>query len=153
MTAFQIGDYQTARGFLARALAIQKDAQPVAELLETSRLVESRDPLAPRLAPSEQARRLAAGLDQVVTRLGECIARETAIGAFRPSAMEKLQSDARALRTAITPEALRSDPDLLHKGTELVFASEQMTNERCGAPHGFDHALLLIGRKHEASER
>ncbi len=150
-TAFDLGDYGKARRFLARALARDRTSQSAAELIETVRLIESRDPLAPNLRPAEQARRLSAALVQTLSRLQGCIAMQRASGAFGPSRLDKLRSAAEQSRPTITPDALRSDPELLHAGAELVFTIEEVTSEQCGAPRGFDHALLLIGRKHERS--
>lgn len=154
-TAFRLGDYRAAARYLAQALGVapKEDAPAVTTLLDVARKVESLDPLAPRISTAERLRRLSAALDRVAARLGSCIDAEKNGGAFGPLSLEKLQGDARAMRTAVTMNSLRRDPELLRAGADLVFALEETAAEWCGEPEGADRALLLAGRKHEGGER
>ena len=141
--AFQLGDYKTAEGYLSRAAALDKSATRAAQLLETTRLIQSSDPLAAHLPRSEQVRRLTAALAQAVSRVQQCPAMAT----------DPLRSQAETMLPKITPENLREDPELLAAGAELVFQIEEKSSQTCGQPVGLDEALLLAGRKHGASER
>jgi tetratricopeptide (TPR) repeat protein len=146
--AFQLGDYKTAEGYLTRAVELGKSTTHAAQLLETTRLIQSSDPLAPHLARREQVQRLRTALEQSVRRLQACSG-----NAPPGSAKGPLQMEAEAMLPKITPEKLRDEPELLAAGAELVFKVEETTSQTCGGPAGLDEALLLAGRKHGTSER
>lgn len=141
-TAFQLGDYKTAEGYLNRATALNRNATRAAQLLETTRLIQTSDPLVVHLSRSEQIQRLRAALDQASRRL-QC-AGNVSTGPVK----SPLQLEIDALLPKITPENLREDPELLAAGAELVFKIEETTSQTCGKPVGLDEALLLAGRKH-----
>jgi uncharacterized protein HemY len=145
--AFQLGDYKTAEGYLSRATALDKSATGAAQLLETTRLIQSSDPLAAHLSRDEQARRLRAALDQSASRL--LCAGNTLAGPVKSP--QQLEID--AMLPKVTPENLREDPELLAAGADLVLKIEETTSKTCGKPTGLDEALLLAGRKHGATER
>jgi tetratricopeptide (TPR) repeat protein len=147
-TAFQLGDYKTAENYLSRATALDKSATLAAQLLESTRLIQSSDPLAPLLARREQVQRLRTALEQSVTRLQACSG-----NAPSGSAKGPLQVEAEAMLPKITPEKLRDEPELLAAGAELVFKIQETTSQTCGKPVGLDEALLLAGRKHGEGER
>jgi Flp pilus assembly protein TadD len=142
--AFQLGDYKTAENYLSRATALDKSSKRAAQLLETTRLIQSSDPLAGHLSRRVQVQRLTAALAQSVSRLKQCQGGEGA---------GPLLSQAETMLPKITPENLREDPLLLTAGAELVFKIEETTSQTCGTPVGLDEALLLAGRKHGATER
>ncbi len=147
-TAFQLGDYKTAEDYLGRATALDKSATRAAQLLETTRLIQSSDPLAAHLSRPEQVQRLRAALEQSERRLQQCAGNAQA----RP-AQDPLRLQAEAMLPKVTPENLREDPELLAAGADLVFKIEETTSQTCGKPMGLDEALLLAGRKHGATER
>lgn len=147
-TAFQLGDYKTAEGYLSRAAALDKGATRAAQLLETTRLIQSSDPLAPHLSRPEQVQRLRAAIEQSVRRLQQC-----AGNAQTGPAQDPLRLQAETTLTKVTPESLRQDPELLAAGADLVLKIEETTSQTCGKPVGLDEALLLAGRKHGAGER
>lgn len=146
-TSFQLGDYKTAEGYLSRATALDRSATRAAQLLETTQLIQSSDPLESHLSRLEQVQRLRAALDQSASRL-QC-------GGNAPIGPVKspLQLEIDALLPKVTPENLREDPELLAAGADLVFKIEETTSQTCGKPMGLDEALLLAGRKHGATER
>jgi tetratricopeptide (TPR) repeat protein len=146
-TAFQLGDYKTAERFLNRATALDKSATRAAQLLETTRLIQSSDPLESHLSRLEQVQRLQAALEQSARRL-QC-GGNILIGPVK----SPLQLEIDALLPKVTPENLREDPELLAAGADLVFRIEETTSQTCGKPMGLDEALLLAGRKHGATER
>jgi tetratricopeptide (TPR) repeat protein len=153
--AFRIGDYRAAAKYLSQALARAPDAETasVAGLLNVAQLVDTMDPLAPRISSAERVRRLSVALELVSARLAACSYAEKRNGAYGPLQMEKLQGEAATMRDALTMSALRRDPELLRVGTDLVFSIEETAASWCGEPEGADRALLLAGRKHEGGER
>ncbi len=151
--SFRQGDYKTAERFLVAALSLDKSSVTTANLLETTRLIGSSDPLTPHLSWQKRAERLAAALDQSVNRLKSCMDKQTGGTASQPSELGLLMNEALALRPAITPGKLREDPENLRTGADLVFRIEEETSGRCGEPAGLDRALLLIGRRYKGIER
>jgi Flp pilus assembly protein TadD len=147
-TAFQLGDYKTAEGYLSRATALDNSATRAAQLLETTRLIQSSDPLTPRLSRPEQVQRLRAAIGQSVRRLQQCTG-----NAQTGPAQDPLLLQAETMLPRVTPENLREDPELLAAGADLVLKIEETTSQTCGKPVGLDEALLLAGRKHGAGER
>ncbi len=147
-TAFQLGDYKTAEDYLSRATALDRSATRATQLLETTRLVQSSDPLAGHLSLPEQVQRLRAALDQSGRRLQQCPG-DAQIG----PAQYPLRFQAETMLPKVTPENFQEDPELLAAGADLVFKIEETTSQTCGAPMGLDEALLLAGRKHGATER
>ncbi len=152
-SSFRLGDYKTAERFLRLALELDASSRPTAQLLETTHLIQSSDPLLPRLTVQERAARLNAALDQSVKHLEECAGKDQLVPASQPSESEQLRNEAMALKLTITPAKLRQDPELVRTGADLVFKIEEKGIGSCGEPQGLDHALLLIGRKYKGIER
>lgn len=146
--AFQLGDYKTAEQYLGRAVDQDKGAKRAAQLLQIARLIQSSDPLAAHLSRQEQVERLNAAIEQSMRRLQQCLD-----SSHHDAAQDPLRSRAEAMLPRVTPENLREDPELLAAGADVVFRIEETTSQTCGEPTALDEALLLVGRKHGASER
>ncbi len=152
--SFRLGDYKTADRFLTLALERDASSRSTAQLLETTHLIESSDPLLPRLTFQERAGRLTAALDQSVKHLEDCAGKGPLVpGGPQTSEPEQLRNEALALKLTITPEKLRQDPELVRTGADLAFKIEEKATGSCGQPQGLDRALLLIGRKYKGIER
>ena len=151
--SFRMGDYKTAQRFLTLALKRDASSTSTAQLLETTHLIESSDPLLPRLTFQERAARLTTALDQSVKHLEECAGKDQLAPAPQPSESEQLRTEALALMLTITPANLRQDPELVRTGADLVFKIEEKAAGSCGDPQGLDRAILLIGRKYKGIER
>jgi hypothetical protein len=65
--------------------------------------------------------------------------------------LQDLQADWLKLRPQLRRSSRRSD--LGDQAMDLVFRIEQETQAECGAPQGFDLALLLIGNDRQGAER
>ena len=146
--SFLLGDYSSARRYLERAVEKNPGASKSAELLETTRLIQSANPLAPRLPSGERTKRLLAGLDQVERRLDSCLGPQSGLPASQRSDLEQLRAELGSMRSALDAKSRKRDPDLLQDGAELIFRIEEVASRSCGEPTGLDLALLLIGRKH-----
>ena len=146
--SFQLGDYASARRYLQRALALDPGASRTAGLLETARLIQSANPLAPRLASDERVTRLLAGLDQAAKRLDGCLEPRSRLSATQRSDLEQLRAEAVSMQGVLDAKSRPRDPGLVQDGAELVFRIEEAASRSCGEPSGLDLALLLIGRKH-----
>ncbi|MFN7989264.1 MAG: tetratricopeptide repeat protein [Thermoanaerobaculia bacterium] len=146
--SFQLGDYGSARRYLERALALDPGAERAAGLLETTRRIESGNPLAPRLPSDERMRRLLAGLDQAARRLDGCLEGPSDVPASERPGLEQLRAEVVSMRGLLDAKGRPRGPGLVQDGAELVFRVEEAASRSCGEPTGLDLALLLIGRKH-----
>lgn len=142
--SFRLGNYATARRYLERAVAEDPGASKAAGLLETTRLIQSANPLALRLLPAERMRRLVVALDQAARRLDGCPGLATPGG----SDLEQLRAEVDATRHVLDSKGQNRAPGLVQDGAELVFRVEEAAARSCGEPAGLDLALLLIGRMH-----
>jgi tetratricopeptide (TPR) repeat protein len=150
--AFELGEYGRARRNLEAALRLDAGKSRTRALLETTNLVFSMDPLAPRLSVDERLRRLGLGIDQAALRLKTCIEERSKLPSLPAPELDDLWSAATDLRGRIDSKHMRADPDLARAGVELISGIEEATSRRCGEPTGADLALLLIGRRHGGAE-
>ncbi|MBK9088543.1 MAG: tetratricopeptide repeat protein [Holophagales bacterium] len=146
--SFLIGDYRSARRYLERALELDPGISKAAGLLETTRLIQSANPLALRLPSDERMKRLLAGLAQAAKRLDSCLEPQIGLSASQRSGLEQLRAEVESMLSALDAKGRPRDPDLVQDGAELVFRVEEAASLSCGEPTGLDLALLLIGRKH-----
>jgi tetratricopeptide (TPR) repeat protein len=146
--SFLLADYESARRYLERAVEQDPSASKAAQLLETTRLIQSANPLAMRLPSGERMKRLLAGLDQAAKRLDRCLDPGTGLSASQRPDLEQLRTEVESMRRALDATSRNRDPELVQNGAELVFRVEEAASRSCGEPAGLDLALLLIGRKH-----
>lgn len=146
--SFRLGDYASARRYLERARALDPGDPGSTGLLETTRLIHSANPLAPRLASDERVTRLVAGLDQAAKRLDECLDARSDVRVSERPGLEQLRAELASMRSTLDAKGRRRGPGLVQDGAELVFRIEEAASRSCGEPTGLDLALLLIGRKH-----
>ncbi len=145
--AFLAGDYSAARRHLERAVRQDPGAAEAARLLETTRLIRTADPLAPRIPFAERTVRLRAAVEQAARRIESCL--ESRRGALPPlPSLGQLLAEVEALGRELGKKRRRPDPDLVQNGADVVFRVEEETSRACGEPEGLDLALLLIGRRH-----
>jgi hypothetical protein len=150
--AFNAGDYVKAQTYLEAAVARNETDSDSAALLEVVRLVQSSDPLAPRISSDERIRRLTADLKFSSEALKECRAQLS--DNERTAALEKIEMElADDQRTRFRPASLRQEADGFRMGMNLVFRIETLTEQYCGAPSPMHRALLLIANRHGATEQ
>jgi tetratricopeptide (TPR) repeat protein len=145
--AFSLGEFQLARGYLARA---PDDIDDVTRTREVVDLVLSIDPLARRVGSVERRRRVAASLDYVDQRLTACIAAGRSTG--EPQTAATLAQEAATLREqlkASTP----LEQDAIEEGVDLFGRIEQYVSQTCPPPTARDQALTLIARMHAMVSR
>jgi len=145
--SFLLGNYASARRFLERAVELDRGAARAADLLETTRLIESANPLAARLPFAARKKRLVVAFAQAAGRLESCLESQQSRPAPRTE-LEQLRAEVESMRPALEAKDPHPDPDLVQNGADLVFRIEEATSRSCGDPTGLDLALLLIGRKH-----
>jgi len=143
-SAFELGEYETARAYLRRA---PPGAAP--ETLETADLVVTGDPLAKRIGSAERGRRLADALAYATTRLSACADRTA--GAASTGVAQALAREAQALQTHVKNRM--TDQDTIEAGVELVSRMVHEATDVCGPATTRDRALVLIARRHGADAR
>jgi tetratricopeptide (TPR) repeat protein len=146
--AFDLGDYAAARRFLraARLEPSNPDFGRLSELLDVADLVLERDPLRPRLLPTERRQRVMADVVHVKERLDDCITGGT-LSQPKRGHLASLRADLDAWEAQARSARDRSlDP--IEAGLGLVHRVEQQTAE-CGPASPLDRALVLIAERHE----
>jgi tetratricopeptide (TPR) repeat protein len=143
--AFEKGTYQTAAGYLSRAIEAGADTPDVRAQLETARSVLALDPFLRRLPLRERARRTLRALSIARQRLAACPADTT-----DPTILELRN----AVETAL-PSIRRNlprDADLVDSTIDLVVRIERDA-AACREATPVDRALLLIGQGRQRAEQ
>lgn len=143
---FQLGNYVAAERHLRTALALQPGSSQVEQLLSLTRMVLEDDPLAPRISPAEQRRRLLLDLQQASQRLETCASGTPDLNT--KAELSSLRDQALEAQTKLNSSKALPDSDDVTSDEELVYQIEQAASSHCGTPAGLDQALLLIGLEH-----
>ena len=150
-TAFALGDFSRARGFLERAARLAPEYASLQELLENVLTVDAVDPFDRSLRYAERRVRTERAFATAGRRLQAC-AQAKGID-LSAAGSDPLQTDAaqwNELKPRVTPRELRRNPDLMETAANLALDIERHTADACGAPSGEDLALLLIAQNRGA---
>jgi tetratricopeptide (TPR) repeat protein len=148
--SFDLGDYIKARRYLEAAVLQLPESEHAKQLLSIVKIIQSTDPLAPTISLKEQQQRLLRIFTQSLQRLESCLAQPSKNQGT--GSLEKLESEAVALRPKLQIQSLRRNPDLVRSGLRLAYRMEQATNDSCGEASGLDEAVILIARRHGAQQ-
>ncbi len=146
--AYEVGDYDRARGYLERATR-QPGAEPdLQEMLAMSRRIVVLDPDVPGLGVRERARRAASALEEARRRLQDCVqpVNESPVAGGSGSDLQGLAEELRAEVLHWNARGLERDPDSIGPAMDLVFRIERAPATRCGPPSETDQALLLLAQ-------
>lgn len=129
--AFDAGDYERAREFLARA----PDSGAAAGRIALLDLILGDDPLLPHLTARDRSRRLITAVDALRTRLIDC-----------PGG-EPLRQDVTELAASLIGRRATSADSL---GADLAHLARiaRQTAVACPPEQPIDHAILMIARRH-----
>jgi tetratricopeptide (TPR) repeat protein len=151
--SFNLGNYDDARRFLDAAVSNGDKSEETADLLETTGLVLSRDPLAPGLSTAERIRRLTVDLNSAGEELEPCLAKtqddQGAQTVLLPLASELDEG----MKTIYRSRDLRSDAEGFRTGLSLVYRIGAATQQICHESSALHRAMLLIGKKHGVAEQ
>jgi tetratricopeptide (TPR) repeat protein len=149
---FNLQDYNRARRYLEAAVANGNNTPAVSTLMETTRLVLSRDPLASGIRTDERIRRLATDLEFASEELQSCLDKkqddQSAVVVLEPLRTEVDQG----MQSRFRPQMLRRDPDDFTTGLNLIRRMGLAVEQICGESSPLHTALLLIARKHGVGE-
>jgi len=162
---YNLGDYASAQRYLQRAVGANPQDAHSRQLLATAELVLRVNPYRTHISDAERNRRIIAAFTQAERRLAECAqsrsvilpraisAPVTASTANQPPAspLLALQASWLAMKPQLPHIRSAAETDLPDSIMDLVFQIEQQTASQCGAPQGYDLALLLISQKREAA--
>lgn len=150
---FDLADYTKARRYLEAAVANGSDSPNVMDLLETTKLISSEDPLAARIGTQERIRRLQADLDFASQELQSCISTKQD-DQNSLTMLEALWTEIdQDMQTQFQPRALRRDPEGFTTGVNLIQRILLATEQVCGESSSLHKALLRIARRHGVSEQ
>jgi tetratricopeptide (TPR) repeat protein len=150
---FNLQDYNRARRYLDAAVTNGNNSPSVATLMETTRLVLSRDPLASGIRTEERVRRLTADLEFASEELLSCLGKkqddQSAVMVLEPLRTEIDQG----MQSRFRPQILRRDPDEFTTGLNLIRRIDLAVEQICGESSPLHTALLLIAHKHGVGEQ
>jgi tetratricopeptide (TPR) repeat protein len=149
---FNLGDYTKARRYLETAVVNGAKSGETVILLEVTRLVLSRDPLASNLGTDERIRRISENLSFASEALESCIDKNQGDEAVTAMLAPLKTEIDEGIQGPFSPRELRADPEGFRTGLNLIQRIEAATGQICSAS-SMDKALLLIGSKHGTSEQ
>lgn len=154
-TAYALNRFLQAKGYLGRTLN-----HPSFEKLPASIQAQFRHMLAdtdhilllypsPDLNVRARAERILSNRKIAQERLANCLSTKAAV----PPELQSLSSQWQQLPARLRLLQLEQDPQLEQTIMQLVYQTEQVTSEQCGAPAGDDALLLKIAQAPEAVEQ
>jgi tetratricopeptide (TPR) repeat protein len=143
--AIRLQDYPQAERYLRQAIAISPNAPDANHLLAVIELMQSADPLAASLSPSERLRRLLTAVSSSKQRLDACL-----VSSLTPASadeLRQLEAAAQSLQDQLNRPSRPPDFDAVRSDMELVFRIQQAAAP-CSTPKPEDEALLLLAHGH-----
>ena len=147
---FKIGNYARARRYLESSMALDRKSTHAQQLLFLTTAILSADPLAPKLNIQERQKRLAAGYEQALERLQNCLERH--FNDSNTSTLQRIRNEATAMKANLSAQKIRHDPELLRSGLSLIYRMEKESSDACGEASGADEALLIIGSRYVGNQ-
>ena len=144
--AFELGQYSLAQHYLQATLAINGNDIASSDRLQTTQMVLQMDPFRRQIPVADRDRIVVKAFQSAGERLKSC-----KLPLVPGAAQLSLNEEWAQLKSQITEQGLRRNPDLVETAMDLVFRIERETSIACGTPTGADLALLLISKMHEGS--
>jgi tetratricopeptide (TPR) repeat protein len=153
-SAFSLGWYRTADGYLRAAVEADANNEKAVQLRKMTSLVLQSDPFAPRITDAERMRRVRAVFQRAGDRLDGCALSEGIdLTPRTPSnGLPSLKEQWLELKPKLARMPSSGD-GILDRLTDLVFEIERETQAVCGPPEGLDQALVLISQDRAGVER
>jgi predicted Zn-dependent protease len=148
-TAFRVGDYPRAEGYLRTAVNLDPKIDNTRHLLSVTEMVLSGDPLAPHLAKEEAQERLFRGLTQATERLQGYLSQTS--DSQEISQLNALREQALTMESELNSKD-PPDSEQTKAGVDLIYEIEKATSTAGREPDSLDQALLLIGQKHSGAQ-
>jgi tetratricopeptide (TPR) repeat protein len=148
-SAFEMGDYRTARRYLLHALAQDSKDNQIAQMLKVADFVLEIDPFYPRLSAAERRGRVIQAYQQALARVRTCASAEGESLTPSPATTPLQVSYAQGikLKKKATEGYLRRDPDQEDSLMNQAYQMEQAAAQACGPPKGLDQAILLVAQR------
>jgi tetratricopeptide (TPR) repeat protein len=153
--AYALGRYQQAKEFLERTLNHPGfEKQPSDVQAQYRDMLSDADHILllypdPGLSFHARAERILNARRIAQARLAACLNTKTAV----PSELQTLAGQWQQLPAALRFLQLEQNPELEQTIMQLVYQTEQITSQQCGAPTGNDALLLKIAQAPEAVEQ
>lgn len=153
--AYALGRYQQAKEFLERTLNHPGFEKEPSDLQAQYRdMLSDADHILLLYPDSElsfhaRAERILNARKIAQERLATCLSTKTPV----PSELQTLSGEWQQLPAALHLLQLEQNPELEQTIMQLVYQTEQITSQQCGAPTGNDALLLKIAQAPEAIEQ
>ncbi|HEY7097390.1 MAG TPA: tetratricopeptide repeat protein [Terriglobales bacterium] len=148
-SAFELGHYRSAEGYLRRSLALDPHNEQNRDLLETITLVLEMDPYDRRLSTVGRIRRLRAAFDVASKRLSVCLADKQGVPDTPWTALQANWMQMKGKLSHLTD----ADAETFDAAMDLINQIEQHAQLDCGPPARTDRALLLLSATRFGAER
>ena len=145
--AFELGRYAAASHYFEERISLVPDDAKSRDRLKLAGLVLKMDPFRSQISAAERDKAVVADFAVAGDRLKSCPVAASYSSSSDPK--KDLSQEWAELKTKVTLEGLRRNPDLLNTSMSTVFAIERQASIWCGAPTDADSALLLISKSHE----
>lgn len=154
-SAIALNQYQLAKGYLERTLN-HADFEKLPSDVQTRyrNMLADADHIlllypGPDLSVRDRAQRILTNRNIAQQRLADCLTTKTTV----PPELQTLAGQWQQLPQSLLLLQLEQDPELEQKIMQLVYQTEEITSQQCGAPAGNDALLLKIARAPEAIEQ
>jgi tetratricopeptide (TPR) repeat protein len=153
--AYALNRYLEAKGYLERALNDPNfEKQPRDTQAQFRNMRSDADHIlllypSPELSLRARAERILADKKIAQERLAACLSTKTTV----PPQLQTLADQWQHLPARLRALQLEQDPELEQAIMQLVYQTEKLTSEQCGAPAGDDALLLKIAQAPEAVEQ
>jgi tetratricopeptide (TPR) repeat protein len=153
--AYNLGRYLTAKQYLERAMNHAGFEKLASDQQATYRNMLADSDHILLLYPSEdlsiraRAMRVLANRKTAQERLAACLSTKSVV----PQPLQEIASQWQQLPKVLQPTQLGRDPQLERNLMQLVYQTETVTAQQCGAPTGNDALLLKIAQNPEAVEQ
>lgn len=149
--AFELGRYSLAQHYLKMALAADPNDKQSAERLKTTEMVLHLDPFRRQITNAERNAAVVQAFNAAGRRLSSCAVPKS-VSPGPAGAQPPLSDQWATLKSQVTEQGLKQNPDLVGPAMDLAFQIERQTSIVCGTPSGTDLALLLIEKLHEGNQ-
>jgi tetratricopeptide (TPR) repeat protein len=149
--AFEMGNFESARYYLNRAVARNPHDRSSAQMLQVASDVIGLDPFERGVSVETRRKRAIFDFNHALGGLEGCAkTKGEQLGATNPQTdLQTAYAQAAKFKPQMRLSAFRRNPDLMEKGMRLAFQIEQLTAKECGPPQAIGQALLLIANQNK----
>ncbi len=145
IAAYELGQYPVAQHYFHEVAASSPEDTEIADRLATTEAVLRMNPFRRQISAKERSQIVMEAFAIAGQRIRNC-AVPTSAAPRGVAAENNLSDEWNQMKSKVTDQHLRADPELVDKAMDVIFRIERQTSILCGMPTGDDLALLLIAK-------